>query len=123
MMSDDITSSISIAAVIMPSLDSKHLASETHHESGIKRSYQKSFVKHISCQMDHHKMVYFRAKRSQVPWTLTEKPAPPAYMPLKQRASRCHASEALPVGQTNRQPQKTKKILEPTRIEIVPKNL
>ena len=43
-------------------------------------------------------------------------------MPSKQRARGCHASETLHVGQANRQPQKTKKILEPARIETVSKN-
>jgi hypothetical protein len=121
-MADDIPPSISIAAVIMPSLDSKHLTPKAYHKGRIQCGHQIPFEEKSSCQMVQEKMIDFCAKQFQVPRTLTEKTAPSAHMPSKQRARGCHASETLPVGQANRQPQKTKKILEPARIETVSKN-
>jgi hypothetical protein len=43
-------------------------------------------------------------------------------MSVKQRVGGCHTSETLPVGQANRQPQKTRKLPGPTCIETVPEN-
>jgi hypothetical protein len=120
-MANDIPASISIAAVIMPPLDSKHLSPKTYHKGRIQGGHQITFKENGSCQMVQEKMIDFCAKHSQIPRAVTKKATPATHMLSKQRTGGCHASQTLPVGRTNREPQKTQKILEPTCIKTVPK--
>lgn len=123
MITYDVASPVGIAAVIIPLLDSKHLAIEAHHQSLIQCCYKIPFVEDFPGEMGHQQVVDSCAKQSQIPWALTEKSAPRTCVPLKERATGCKASQTLPVCETYRDPYEPKKLSKATRVKTISKTV
>jgi hypothetical protein len=122
-MSHDETATVSIAAVIMPLLDTQHPTPKGHHKTRINTRYHMPFVEDFAHQMGDQKLVDLCTEQPEIPWTLTEKTAPPTHMSFKKGAARSQSGQTLLFLQPHRQPQETKKISKSASVKTVPKGL